>query len=79
MCADPNVALVIDHCNQSQVDIEKVFGKNTHSVVAKLNIEGQHRGAVAAARSMQVCTRMCYYSKACIRIALRFARGVWLW
>lgn len=36
-----------------QIPIEKVFGSSVHSVVAKLNIEGQHRGAVAAARTLQ--------------------------
>jgi len=38
---------------QGQVPIERVFGSNANAVVAKLNIEGQHRGAVAAVRSME--------------------------
>jgi hypothetical protein len=40
-----------------QVPIERVFGRDVHSVVAKLNIEGQHRGAVAAAKSRMVSRR----------------------
>lgn len=34
-----------------QVPLERVFGSGVHKVVAHLNIEGQHRGAVAAARA----------------------------
>ncbi len=37
-----------------QVPLETVFGKDAHAVVAKLNVEGQHRGAVAAARAAEV-------------------------
>lgn len=33
-----------------QVPIETMFGAGVHSVVSKLNVEGQHRGAVAAAK-----------------------------
>lgn len=40
-----------------QVSIERVFGSSAHAVVAKLNIEGQHRGAVAAVRSLEVRER----------------------
>lgn len=36
-----------------QVPLERVFGSGVHKVAAHLNIEGQHRGAVAAARAAQ--------------------------
>jgi hypothetical protein len=36
------------------VPLEQVFGSNVHKVAAQLNIEGQHRGAVAAAKAAQV-------------------------
>eukprot|EP00798_Chlamydomonas_sp_ICE-L_P011382 gene11382-12082_t len=41
-------------CQQGQVPIDKVFGKTTTAVISKLNVEGQHRGAVAAARALAV-------------------------
>eukprot|EP00955_Chlamydomonas_euryale_P094388 364852-Chlamydomonas_euryale.AAC.10 len=34
----------------AQVSIEAVFGSGAHGVMSKLNVEGQHRGAVAAAK-----------------------------
>uniref|UniRef100_A0A7S3R780 CobW C-terminal domain-containing protein n=1 Tax=Dunaliella tertiolecta TaxID=3047 RepID=A0A7S3R780_DUNTE len=41
-------------CANGQVPLEQVFGPGSHgSVVARLNVEGQHRGAVAAARAQQ--------------------------
>jgi hypothetical protein len=40
-----------------QVPLEQVFGSNVQKVVAHLNIEGQHRGAVAAAKAAQVTKR----------------------
>lgn len=40
-------------CEQARLDLEQVFGKEAQSLVAHLNIEGQHRGAVAAATAMQ--------------------------
>eukprot|EP00195_Chlamydomonas_chlamydogama_P007941 CAMPEP_0202896436 /NCGR_PEP_ID=MMETSP1392-20130828/5445_1 /ASSEMBLY_ACC=CAM_ASM_000868 /TAXON_ID=225041 /ORGANISM="Chlamydomonas chlamydogama, Strain SAG 11-48b" /LENGTH=565 /DNA_ID=CAMNT_0049581799 /DNA_START=114 /DNA_END=1811 /DNA_ORIENTATION=- len=40
-------------CTQGKVPIEVVFGSQAHGVVAKLNTEGQHRGAVAAAKAAQ--------------------------
>ncbi|KAJ9523163.1 hypothetical protein QJQ45_024092 [Haematococcus lacustris] len=40
-------------CSQARVPLDKVFGRHGASVVAKLNIEGQHRGAVAAVRSAE--------------------------
>ena len=39
-------------CEQARVDLEQVFGQEAQSLVAHLNIEGQHRGAVAAATAM---------------------------
>lgn len=36
---------------QGAIPIEQVFGSGSQAVVARLNIEGHHRGAVAAARS----------------------------
>ncbi len=38
-------------CQQGVVPLEEVFGKGARSLVANLNIEGQHRGVVAAARA----------------------------
>lgn len=36
-----------------KVPIEVVFGSGAHGAIAKMNIEGQHRGAVAAAKTQQ--------------------------
>ena len=41
------------HCEHGQVDLKKVFGKDSRAIVAHLNVEGQHRGAVAAVRAQQ--------------------------
>ncbi|KAG2438247.1 hypothetical protein HYH02_010946 [Chlamydomonas schloesseri] len=49
--ASLNPLATVIPCTQGQIPIERVFGSAVHSVVAKLNIEGQHRGAVAAAKS----------------------------
>ena len=38
-------------CERGRVDIQQVFGAASRKVVAALNTEGQHRGAVAAARA----------------------------
>ena len=38
-------------CQHGIVPIDDIFGKGAHSLVAGLNVEGQHRGAVAAARA----------------------------
>lgn len=38
-------------CVQGRVPLEEVFGSKAHAMVSGLNIEGHHRGAVAAARS----------------------------
>eukprot|EP00879_Flechtneria_rotunda_P014044 GHRR01014672.1.p1 GENE.GHRR01014672.1~~GHRR01014672.1.p1 ORF type:complete len:355 (+),score=130.74 GHRR01014672.1:1365-2429(+) len=40
-------------CEQAKVPLERVFGSNVQKAVAHLNIEGQHRGAVAAAKAAQ--------------------------
>mmetsp|Transcript_2194 Transcript_2194/g.3610 ORF Transcript_2194/g.3610 Transcript_2194/m.3610 type:complete len:598 (+) Transcript_2194:105-1898(+) len=40
-------------CTEGKVPLESVFGSSSQAVVAKLNVEGQHRGAVAAARNQQ--------------------------
>jgi G3E family GTPase len=44
------LATVVD-CQQGKVPIDVVFGSLTHGVMARLNMEGQHRGAVAAAKA----------------------------
>ena len=38
---------------QGAIPIDKVFGKEAQALISKLNIEGQHRGAVAAARTLE--------------------------
>ena len=40
-------------CEQGRVDLARVFGRDARALVAHLNVEGQHRGAVAAARAVQ--------------------------
>lgn len=35
------------------MDLTQVFGKESRAIVAHLNVEGQHRGAVAAVRAQQ--------------------------
>ena len=40
-------------CEHANLDLEQIFGREAQSLVAHLNIEGQHRGAVAAASAMQ--------------------------
>ncbi|KAG2488742.1 hypothetical protein HYH03_012740 [Edaphochlamys debaryana] len=49
--ASLNPLAQVIQCTQGQIPIDRVFGSAVHSVVAKLNIEGQHRGAVAAAKA----------------------------
>ncbi|CAL8471986.1 g11528 [Coccomyxa elongata] len=39
-------------CEQGRVNLDEVFGKETKGLVAHLNTEGHHRGAVAAARAL---------------------------
>ena len=36
-----------------QIPIDTLFGSASNGVMAKLNVEGQHRGAVAAAKALQ--------------------------
>ncbi|KAL4424848.1 hypothetical protein ABPG77_011098 [Micractinium sp. CCAP 211/92] len=40
-------------CAHGQVPVQKLFGSEAQGLVSKLNIEGQHRGAVAAAKSLE--------------------------
>ncbi|KAL3158075.1 hypothetical protein ABBQ32_011681 [Trebouxia sp. C0010 RCD-2024] len=40
-------------CEHARLDLEQIFGREAQALVAHLNIEGQHRGAVAAATAMQ--------------------------
>lgn len=40
-------------CEHGKVPVDIVFGSSTQGVMAKLNVEGQHRGAVAAAKALQ--------------------------
>ncbi|KAF5828317.1 CobW/HypB/UreG, nucleotide-binding domain-containing protein [Dunaliella salina] len=48
-------------CANGQVPLEQVFGPGSHgSVIARLNVEGQHRGAVAAARAQQEAAKQPY-------------------
>ncbi|GFR40301.1 hypothetical protein Agub_g483 [Astrephomene gubernaculifera] len=49
--ASLNPLATVIPCTQGKIPIERVFGSQVRSVVAHLNIEGQHRGAVAAAKS----------------------------
>lgn len=44
-----NPLATVIQCQHGKIPIQQVFGGDVHSVVSKLNIEGQHRGAVAAA------------------------------
>lgn len=48
-----------------QVPLDQVFGSQVHKVVAHLNIEGQHRGAVAAAKAAQVSHKEEWQRTAC--------------
>lgn len=48
-----SVLLQVFSCEQARVDLEQIFGREAQALVAHLNIEGQHRGAVAAATAMQ--------------------------
>jgi hypothetical protein len=56
--SDQDIALQVVPCQHGIVPIEDVFGKGAHSLVAGLNVEGQHRGAVAAARAQVSCCVM---------------------
>ena len=41
----------VSGCEHGKVDVQKVFGPEAKGLVAHMNTEGQHRGAVAAARA----------------------------
>ena len=45
--------LQVFSCEHGRLDLEQIFGREAQALVAHLNIEGQHRGAVAAATAMQ--------------------------
>ncbi|PSC76572.1 cobalamin biosynthesis isoform A [Micractinium conductrix] len=40
-------------CTHGEVPVQQLFGSGAQALVSKLNIEGQHRGAVAAAKSLE--------------------------
>jgi hypothetical protein len=44
--------LQVISCEHGCVDLDQVFGKEAKGLVAHLNTEGHHRGAVAAARAL---------------------------
>lgn len=50
--ASLNPLAKISACERGRVDIEAVFGREATGLVAKLNVEGQHRGAVAHATAL---------------------------
>ncbi len=41
----------VSGCEHGKVDVQKVFGPEAKGLVAHMNTEGQHRGAVAAAKA----------------------------
>ena len=45
--------LQIIRCEHGAIPTDKVFGAGAQGLVARLNTEGQHRGAVAAAKSLE--------------------------
>lgn len=50
--ASLNPLAKISACERGRVDLESVFGREATGLVAKLNVEGQHRGAVAHATAL---------------------------
>lgn len=44
--------LQVISCEQGRVDLDEIFGKEARGIVAHLNTEGHHRGAVAAAKAL---------------------------
>lgn len=48
-----SIDLQVFTCEHARLDLEQIFGREAQALVAHLNIEGQHRGAVAAATAMQ--------------------------
>ena len=50
--ASLNPLAKVSACERGRVDIEAVFGRGATGLVAKLNVEGQHRGAVAHATAL---------------------------
>ena len=51
--ASLNPLSTVVSCELGKVPIDLVFGNMARGVMAKLNVEGQHRGAVAAAKALQ--------------------------
>ncbi|KAL4855709.1 COBW domain-containing protein [Chlorella vulgaris] len=51
--ASLNPLAKVVQCSQGEVPIHQLFGKQAQALVSKLNIEGQHRGAVAAAKTLE--------------------------
>ena len=41
----------VSGCEHGKVDVQKIFGPEAKGLVAHMNTEGQHRGAVAAAKA----------------------------
>ena len=41
----------MEACEHGRVDIDNIFGAKARGVYSTLNIEGQHRSAVAAAKA----------------------------
>ena len=50
--ASLNPLAKISACERGRVDLEAVFGREATGLVARLNVEGQHRGAVAHATAL---------------------------
>lgn len=49
--SSPIYVLQVEACEHGKVDVKKVFGPEARGVVAHMNSEAQHRGAVAAAKN----------------------------
>jgi len=50
--ASLNPLAKVSACERGRVDLEAVFGRDATGLVAHLNVEGQHRGAVAHAQAL---------------------------
>ena len=55
--ASLNPLAKVSACERGRVDLEAVFGRGATGLVAKLNVEGQHRGAVAHATALAEAER----------------------
>ena len=47
----PHILSQVEGCEHGRVAVKKVFGPEAKGLVAHMNTEGQHRGAVAAAKA----------------------------